>query len=494
MKIAFVHPDLGIGGAERLVVDAAVGLQELGHKVVVYTSYRDEKHCFPETRDGTLEVRVRGGWLFPANVFGMLSILCAMLRQVHLAITLLLDSERYDSVFADQLSFAVPLLKLRGYKVLFYCHFPDKLLSSRTSLVKSLYRLPFDLAEELTTGAADTIVVNSKYTAGVFRQAFRRIARTPAVVYPCVDVAQTFAGDALSNVGDIRIALSINRFERKKQVSLAVDAFAAMLEAMSADEASKCRLVIAGGFDSRVAENALTYDQLVQQCDRHKLPHTTISAAELSLPLDVGGLKSSARQAAQVIFLPSIPDALKRSLLHHARVLLYTPANEHFGIVPLEAALAHCPCIAQDSGGPLETIEDGVTGYLRPADPQAWANVMRKLLLEQNAGEMGNEARRRVSGRFDRQTMCKAIEAELKSLAAKPDKMKPAESSTKIASTPTTAAETQAVRPKPKLPPEYTRAPEPLEMKVVLMMTACSVGVALFCIGTMYLAHKYQLP
>lgn len=50
--IAFFHPDLGIGGAERLIVDAAVGLQNRGHKVVIFTSYCDSKHCFDEARDG----------------------------------------------------------------------------------------------------------------------------------------------------------------------------------------------------------------------------------------------------------------------------------------------------------------------------------------------------------------------------------------------------------------------------------------------------------
>jgi alpha-1,3/alpha-1,6-mannosyltransferase len=50
--IVFLHPDLGIGGAERLVVDAAVGLQNRGHKVVVFTSHCDPSHCFDEARDG----------------------------------------------------------------------------------------------------------------------------------------------------------------------------------------------------------------------------------------------------------------------------------------------------------------------------------------------------------------------------------------------------------------------------------------------------------
>lgn len=51
-SIVFFHPDLGIGGAERLIVDAAVGLQELGHKVTIFTSHCDPQHCFEEARDG----------------------------------------------------------------------------------------------------------------------------------------------------------------------------------------------------------------------------------------------------------------------------------------------------------------------------------------------------------------------------------------------------------------------------------------------------------
>ena len=53
LGIWFIHPDLGIGGAERLVVDAAVGLQQLGHRVAVFTSHCDRSHCFDEARDGT---------------------------------------------------------------------------------------------------------------------------------------------------------------------------------------------------------------------------------------------------------------------------------------------------------------------------------------------------------------------------------------------------------------------------------------------------------
>jgi alpha-1,3/alpha-1,6-mannosyltransferase len=51
-NIVFIHPDLGIGGAERLIIDAAVGLQELGHKITIFTSHCDPTHCFDEAKDG----------------------------------------------------------------------------------------------------------------------------------------------------------------------------------------------------------------------------------------------------------------------------------------------------------------------------------------------------------------------------------------------------------------------------------------------------------
>ena len=83
MRVAFLHPDLGIGGAERLVVDAAVALQNRGHSVVLHTAHHDTSRCFVATRDGTLAVRVAGDWL-PRTLCGRLHIVCATLRALWL--------------------------------------------------------------------------------------------------------------------------------------------------------------------------------------------------------------------------------------------------------------------------------------------------------------------------------------------------------------------------------------------------------------------------
>lgn len=58
----------------------------------------------------------------------------------------------------------------------------------------------------------------------------------------------------------------------------------------------------------------------------------------------------------QIIFLRSIPDELRWCLLRHSKAVLYTPSEEHFGIVPLEAMAVGSPVIACDSGGPKESI------------------------------------------------------------------------------------------------------------------------------------------
>lgn len=130
----------------------------------------------------------------PTHLFGRFSILCAILRQLHLSFILLLSKNRptHDILIIDQLSTSIPLLRTQ-YPILFYCHFPDKLLArGRESRLKRIYRVPFDWIEGVTTDLADAIVVNSLFTKGVFKNAFPVINQSPDVIYPCVDVNPQF--------------------------------------------------------------------------------------------------------------------------------------------------------------------------------------------------------------------------------------------------------------------------------------------------------------
>jgi len=61
-------------------------------------------------------------------------------------------------------------------------------------------------------------------------------------------------------------------------------------------------------------------------------------------------------------------------LLEKTEMLLYTPENEHFGIVPVEAMHMGCIVMACDSGGPLESIVHNVTGFLFTPNANIWGN------------------------------------------------------------------------------------------------------------------------
>lgn len=69
----------------------------------------------------------------------------------------------------SQVSACIPALKLLPCifypKIMFYCHFPDQLLTTRESWLKKFYRAPLDWFEQFTTGLADKIVVNSLFTS-----------------------------------------------------------------------------------------------------------------------------------------------------------------------------------------------------------------------------------------------------------------------------------------------------------------------------------------
>lgn len=409
MRIAFCHPDLGIGGAERLIVDAAAELAGRGHSVHIYTAHHDRRHCFEETVDGSFSVIIAGSW-FPRHIWNHANALCTYIRCLLAALWLAFSSWRYgtqyDVVVVDQVSVVIPLLHaLTSAKVLFYCHFPDLLQAQPRSILHRAYRSPLDWAEELSTGAADAIVVNSRYTRGIFRETFSRLLKrgvVPGVLYPTVqsvsdsDLAAARAswkselpGNLTEFIGGRQIFLSINRFERKKKIELAIRAFHIFDE--SNLSAKRFRLVLAGGYDER-------------------LPQARKYMAEL---IDI---ITELQLHDKVWLLPSFTTPQRAHLLAASSAVIYTPPNEHFGIVPLEAMAHQCPVIACNSGGPCETIESGSTGFLCEPTAEAFAAAMSHCSEAEVTNKMGRMGRRRVQGAFSREKFGDQLERYLKDL------------------------------------------------------------------------------
>lgn len=381
MKIVFLHPDLGIGGAERLVVDAALALRSQGHSVHFVTSHHDSNHCFEETKNGTLAVTVVGDWL-PRSTFKKFYAAWAYLRMIYAAVYLILSDLQPHIVFCDQISVCIPILKLKKVKVIFYCHFPDQLLTHRNNWMKWLYRLPLDYLEEVSTGFADAVLVNSNFTAGVFRDTFKHLDHVPLeVLYPSINYESLLKPLKGGNEIGIRttatiIFLSLNRYERKKNLELAIYALGKMNAFVPPNVSAKTHLIIAGGYDERVVENIEYFVELEDIAEKCGV-------------------------CSQVSFLKSPSDSEKQMLFHSCTAVLYTPQNEHFGIVPIEAMLLSRPVIACNSGGPLETIRDGETGFLCEPTAEAFAQKMKMFASDRSLSrEMGSAGAEHVRRNF----------------------------------------------------------------------------------------------
>jgi len=370
----------------------------------MFTAHHDSARCFEETRNGTLDVRVYGDFL-PSHVGRRLRAPYAMARMAYLTGAMALYGDRYDVVFCDLVAHAMPLLKwFSRAKILFYCHFPDQLLAPRRHWLYRLYRAPIDHLEALGTSMADRVLVNSRFTAAIFRQTFPHLHTLPLeVLYPGVDCAR-YASCATEHgstpgqgiAGDARevLILSINRYERKKNLGLVVEALALLRERLSSAVFASLRLVMAGGYDDRLQENRDTF-------------------------LDLQALVQHHRLAGHVIFMRSCTESERLALLARCRCVVYTPANEHFGFVPLEAMAAGRPVVAVDSGGPLETVRHAQTGLLCPPTPQAFAEALARLIANPGMAErMGQAGRLHVAQHFSLAAFGTRLEAIIQELVA----------------------------------------------------------------------------
>jgi glycosyltransferase involved in cell wall biosynthesis len=154
--------------------------------------------------------------------------------------------------------------------------------------------------------------------------------------------------------------LSVGRLDRAKRVDLLLEAAAA---------ANGFRLVIAGEGPDRVRLESI--------------------AARLGVD---GRVSFRGRVEAEEL----------ANLYAHCLAVFYAPVDEDFGMVPYEAFLAHKPVITtRDSGGPLEIVEDGRTGLVCEADPQAIADACAWLVEHPNRartlGQAGSERAQRVT-------------------------------------------------------------------------------------------------
>ncbi|MBD0322419.1 MAG: glycosyltransferase, partial [Aldersonia sp.] len=158
------------------------------------------------------------------------------------------------------------------------------------------------------------------------------------------------------------------------------------------------RMVPRKGFDTSIAA-------LAKLRDTELLIVGGPAEGELADDPEVKRLRSVAEAHGvrdRVHMLGQVPHDQMPKLLSSADAVVCTPWYEPFGIVPLEAMSCGRPVIASAVGGMLDTVVDGVTGYLvPPRNPNALVNAARELFADRaRRVGMGIAGRDRAASRY----------------------------------------------------------------------------------------------
>ena len=179
----------------------------------------------------------------------------------------------------------------------------------------------------------DSIVVNSKNTQNRVKKYYKRDS---VVIYPPIDTSKF----KFKSEGDFW--LSVNRLYPEKRVELQIDAFARLPYET---------LIIVGGYAK--GDHSQKYISEISS----KLPDNVRLCGEVS--------------EEELI-----------ELYGTCKGFIATALDEDFGMTPVEAMACGKPVVAVREGGFVESITDGVTGYLVESTVNSIVEAMVKVLKE----------------------------------------------------------------------------------------------------------------
>jgi glycosyltransferase involved in cell wall biosynthesis len=319
VKVALVHDYLTeMGGAER-VVEA---MTTMFPDAPLYTSAFDPEACPAFVQTDVRTSFVQRLTRRKAGTKALFVLLPAAFRS--------LDLSEFDLVLSSSSGFAHHVRVRGGAAHMCYCHNPPRFLWQPEDyfrgrpLLRRFLEPALAALRRLDREAARRVgryMANSATVAGRIRAVYGREA---AIVHPPVDMSLYKPTDERSGR-----FLVVSRLLPYKRIDLAVEA-----------------------------------------------------ATRAGLPLDVVGdgperRRLEARAGPTVRFLGRLPDGEVRHLLARCTALIL-PGIEDFGLTPIEAQAVGRPAVAYAAGGALETVEDGVTGFLfREQSPDALAAAIR---------------------------------------------------------------------------------------------------------------------
>lgn len=109
-------------------------------------------------------------------------------------------------------------------------------------------------------------------------------------------------------------------------------------------------------------------------------------------------LKNLAGDDSRIRFLGDVSEEKLLELYARSIAVLYTPYQEDYGLITVEAMKSGKPVITtSDAGGPLEFVQTGVNGWIADPDPKSLAEAINSILhSDSKLEEMSRHARATV--------------------------------------------------------------------------------------------------
>ncbi|KAH1003578.1 alpha-1,3/1,6-mannosyltransferase ALG2 isoform X1 [Dendroctonus ponderosae] len=360
-QIIFLHEKLAKRKCDRFLLNLALAYHQMGHKVVLYTSQYNRSETIDDFKFlDKIKIRYSGWWI-PNSLFGIFRGKMSILKSICLALRMVFSRQKNASnlIILDTSIIALYILNLFTHNRLLYVESFEQLRNQADFCEHSTYSP--SLLEAKFIKLADEIVVESDGFAEVFKRSFPAVAKEPVIIYPAIDIGlwnedgikiQRIIPDLMDNTV---VFLSIGKYKRSTNFKLALNAFEILLQLIADIETTKCfQLVIAG--NCKTLEEKLYYQEMVSTTKERKC-------------------------ASQVSFLNKLPIIHEKTLIMGAAVAIHPSKSDLQADFILKAMSLGKPIVATTKGIAPQLLQNKVSGITTEPDPNAMAQVLRKLMM-----------------------------------------------------------------------------------------------------------------
>ncbi len=382
MKIALYQPWIYLhGGLEKSLLELVTRSK---HEWIVYTGHFDPENTFKEFANVDVRVlkpttikRTIGGTLY--SVYQVISQKIPVEKDVD-AIAVWCDGIGDLVVFRNH---QLPLINicstpLRAAFDPVYERISLKEQSWRYQLAYKSFKNTFRLIDRFAWRYYDVIITTSTEVKNrIVQGRLCTDENKMQMAYPGIEWKED-----ISEVAYEPMILMPGRIMWTKNIQLAINAF------IKAQLPKPWKLVIAGFLDQK----------------------SRVYIAELKAKIPAG---------VAIEFVESPDNQTLNDLYSRASFCLFTPLNEDWGIVPLEAMNHAKAVIANASGGPLESIIHEKTGYLiEPDNVEDWVKALQLLASDsQLCQQLGQAAHAHVQ-RFNWDVFAKIVDDNIENCVA----------------------------------------------------------------------------